>query len=141
MAEPNPSPAPPDVRLLRSITLRNILSFGPDTPPLELRALNVLIGPNGSGKSNLLDAVELLKKAPDAENLRGVLGAGEHWIWKGKPKADEAVIIIEAFSADYFENILHEIEMNESAAPTGKWLISEKIESKSLLYPIIFTGN
>ena len=46
---PDLTPAAPDVRLLRSITLRNILSFGPDTPPLELRALNVLIGPNGSG--------------------------------------------------------------------------------------------
>ena len=63
MAEPtqHPTPAtPPDVRLLRSITLRNILSFGPDTPPLELRALNVLIGPNGSGKSNLLACLSLL---------------------------------------------------------------------------------
>jgi hypothetical protein len=29
--------------LFRSITLRNLLSFGPDTPPLELRNLNVLI--------------------------------------------------------------------------------------------------
>lgn len=52
-----PAPSP---RLLRSITIRNLLSFGPDTPPLELRALNVLIGPNGSGKSNLLSALSLL---------------------------------------------------------------------------------
>lgn len=66
MAEPTPAPtlATPDVRLLRSITLRNILSFGPDTPPLELRALNVLIGPNGSGKSNLLACLSLLPAIP-----------------------------------------------------------------------------
>lgn len=53
-----------DVRLLRSITLRNLLSFGPDTEPLELRALNVLIGPNGSGKSNLLAGLSLLPALP-----------------------------------------------------------------------------
>lgn len=38
----------------QSITPRNMLSFGPDTPPLELKDLNVFIGPNGSGKTNLL---------------------------------------------------------------------------------------
>ena len=84
MAEPTPAPTPaaPDVRLLRSITLRNILSFGPDTPPLELRALNVLIGPNGSGKSNLLDGINLLREASDSENLRVEVG-GEYWMHKG----------------------------------------------------------
>src|SRR5215468_9772415 len=71
-------------RLLRSITLRNLLSFGPETPPLELRSLNVLIGPNGSGKSNLLDAVDLLRSL--AKDTRPVIaeggGVGE-WVWKG----------------------------------------------------------
>ena len=51
-------------RFLRSIQLRNLLSFGPDTPELELKSLNVLIGPNGSGKSNLIDAISLLQAAP-----------------------------------------------------------------------------
>ncbi len=74
----------PDVRLLRSITLRNILSFGPQTPPLELRALNVLIGPNGSGKSNLLDCIGLLQSAPEklAETIRAE-GSVQEWLWKG----------------------------------------------------------
>jgi len=40
--------------LLRSITLRNLLSF--KDASLDLGPLNVLIGPNGSGKSNLIDA-------------------------------------------------------------------------------------
>jgi len=73
-----------DVRLLQSITLRNILSFGPDTPELELRALNVLIGPNGSGKSNLLDCIGLLQSAPDklAETVR-TEGSVQEWLWKG----------------------------------------------------------
>jgi len=40
--------------LLRSITLRNLLSF--KDASLDWGPLNVLIGPNGSGKSNLIDA-------------------------------------------------------------------------------------
>lgn len=71
-------------RFLRSIQLRDLLSFGPDTPELELRSLNVLIGPNGSGKSNLIDAISLLQAAPTdlTEPIR--LGGGTaEWIWKG----------------------------------------------------------
>jgi len=37
---------------LHQLTLRNLLSFGPQTEPLQLGSLNVLIGPNASGKSN-----------------------------------------------------------------------------------------
>ena len=51
-------------RFLRSIRLRNILSFGPEMEELELKSLNVLIGPNGSGKSNLIEAISLLQAAP-----------------------------------------------------------------------------
>lgn len=39
---------------LESIAPRNMLSFGQNTPPLELKDLNVFIGPNGSGKTNLM---------------------------------------------------------------------------------------
>ncbi len=71
-------------RFLRSIQLRNLLSFGPDTPELELRSLNVLIGPNGSGKSNLIDAIGLLQAAPRDlwEPMRTTGGIAE-WMWKG----------------------------------------------------------
>lgn len=50
--------------LIKSLQLTNLLSFGPETPALELRPLNVLIGPNGSGKSNFLEALALLQAAP-----------------------------------------------------------------------------
>jgi predicted ATPase len=40
--------------VLHEITLRNVLSYGPESRTIPLRQLNVLIGPNGSGKSNLL---------------------------------------------------------------------------------------
>lgn len=73
-----------DKRFLRTIKLRNILSFGPDTPELELQSLNVLIGPNGAGKSNLIEAVGLLQSAPT--NLVDPIRAGggiTEWLWKG----------------------------------------------------------
>lgn len=44
--------------MLKSISLRNILSFGPGGMDLRLNSINVLIGPNGCGKSNLI--VQLL---------------------------------------------------------------------------------
>ena len=71
-------------RFLRSIQLRNLLSFGPETPELELKSLNVLIGPNGSGKSNLIDAIGLLQAAPRdlMEPIRAGGGIAE-WLWKG----------------------------------------------------------
>lgn len=81
-----PGKKAPDVRLLHSICLRNLLSFGPDTERLELRALNVLIGPNGSGKSNLLDALGLLRAAPRRLSA-GLTGSASDWIWKGNPGA------------------------------------------------------
>ena len=51
-------------RFLHAIRLRNMLSFGPDTPELPLEPLNVLIGPNASGKSNFIEALSLLAAAP-----------------------------------------------------------------------------
>ena len=79
--------------LIKTIRLQNLLSFGPDTPELEMRPLNVLIGPNGSGKSNFIEAVGLLQAAP--RDLAGAIreggGIGD-WIWRGEPKASTARI-------------------------------------------------
>ena len=61
-----------DKRFLRTIKAQNILSFGPDSPELELQSLNVLIGPNGAGKSTTFDLLSGAT-APDAGDvlLRG----------------------------------------------------------------------
>lgn len=69
---------------LRSLQLRRLLSFGPESPEIVLGALNLIIGPNGSGKSNLIDAISLLQAAPRelVEVVRGGGGAAA-WIWKG----------------------------------------------------------
>jgi DNA repair exonuclease SbcCD ATPase subunit len=63
--------------LIRELTLRGILSFGQETPPLKMRPLNLLIGPNGSGKSNLIESIGLLRSAPGklAAPMRGGGGA------------------------------------------------------------------
>ena len=73
-----------DKRFLRSIKARNLLSFGPDTPELELKSLNVLIGPNAAGKSNLIEAISLLHACP-ADLLEPIRSGGgiAEWLWKG----------------------------------------------------------
>ncbi|WOX56586.1 MULTISPECIES: AAA family ATPase [unclassified Methanoculleus] len=82
--------------ILEKIHLKNILSFGPDTKPLPLGPLNVLIGPNGSGKSNLLEAISLLRAAPkDLSAPVKEAGGVSDWLWKGtkNPTASIEVII------------------------------------------------
>ena len=68
--------------LIKSITPRGLLSFGPDTPPLELGMLNVLIGPNASGKSNLFDVFDLVRSIPsDLEEAVRSGGGAMNWLW------------------------------------------------------------
>jgi predicted ATPase len=71
-------------KLLHSITLKNLLSYGSEGVTLDLEPLNVLIGPNASGKSNLIEAISLLAAAPRdlLKPLREGGGTSE-WIWKG----------------------------------------------------------
>jgi predicted ATPase len=77
----------PGVGIVRSIQIQNLLSFGPSTPPLELRPLNVLIGPNGSGKSNLIEIFGLLKNTSGDLSLPIREGGGiTEWLWKGGGK-------------------------------------------------------
>src|SRR5207247_351519 len=80
-----------DQRLLLRIELANLLSFGPDSAPLELENLNILIGPNAAGKSNLIEALSLIRATPVSAassnmDLRGVVRSGggvNEWTWKG----------------------------------------------------------
>ena len=70
---------------IQTLRLSGLLSFAPDSAPLDLLDLNVLIGPNGSGKSNLIEAIELLAAMPRdlAAAIRDGGGASE-WLWKGE---------------------------------------------------------
>ncbi len=73
--------------LIEELTMRGLLSFGPDTPALTLAPLNVLIGPNGSGKSNVIEAIGLLRSAAKelTRPIRESPGGIGEWIWKGDP--------------------------------------------------------
>ena len=80
-------------RLIQTIRLKNILSFGPDTPELPLEPLNVLIGPNASGKSNMIEAMSLLEAAPDDLQMTIRESGGiRDWLWKGTPKTPTATV-------------------------------------------------
>ena len=81
-----------DRRTLLRIKLENLLSFGPNSAPLELENLNILIGPNAAGKSNLIEAISLMRATPISAaasnmDLRGVVRRGggvNEWVWKGE---------------------------------------------------------
>ena len=76
------------VRMLRSLRLTNLLSYGSKGEAIDLEPLNVFIGPNASGKSNLIEAISLLAATPKdfLAPIREGGGAAE-WIWKGKRPA------------------------------------------------------
>jgi predicted ATPase len=83
----------PEGQFIKSIALKNFLSYGSSDDDTELRPLNVLIGPNLSGKSNLIEALAVLHAAPKdlGEPIREGGGIGE-WIWKGSRQASNPVI-------------------------------------------------
>lgn len=71
--------------MLRSIRMRNFLSYGPESEPIDLRSLNVIIGANGSGKSNLLEGIALMQAAPGQLSAPIREGGGvRDWLWKGQ---------------------------------------------------------
>lgn len=71
-------------RLIHSLRLRNFLSYGSETEPIELEPLNVLIGRNSSGKSNLIEALGILKATPIDLTAAIRKGGGiSDFLWKG----------------------------------------------------------
>jgi len=79
--------------LLKSITLRGFLSFGPSAETIPLLGLNVIIGPNGSGKSNFVEALSVLRAVPRDLPLPIRQGGGvKDWIWNGEPSVDRASV-------------------------------------------------
>ena len=105
-----------DTRFIRTLQLRNLLSFGPDSPPIELGPLNVLIGPNGSGKSNVIEAIDLLRAS--ATDLVAPVRAGggtEEWLWKGPSRVDSEGRPLKDLSFSYgTPRIIPTAELNAS---------------------------
>src|SRR5271169_1979914 len=79
--------------LLNSLNMKGFLSFGPDSEPVTLTGLNVLIGPNGVGKSNFIEAIELLHATPtDFSSVIRLGGIAGEWLWKGDNQPEPATI-------------------------------------------------
>jgi len=91
-------------RPFKSISVSNILSFGPDGVNIDLEPLNVLVGPNGSGKSNFLEVFRLLQSTPHdlVEHIVGSGGLGA-WQWSG-PENGESTIKSQTELIDWNEN-------------------------------------
>lgn len=116
--------------LIQELTLDGILSFGTDTPPLEMRPLNLLIGPNGSGKSNLVEAIGFLRSSATklATPMRGPGGAGvKEWIWKGSKKGHARIEAVIA-NPSGAHSLRHQIEFTETASRFE--LVDEAIECR-----------
>ncbi len=80
---------------IKSLHIRNLLSFGENSPRIELGDLNVLIGPNGSGKSNLIEIIGLLRSTPkDFAAEVGDSGGISELLWKGNPKAIASMEVV-----------------------------------------------
>lgn len=84
--------------LIKSLHLKNFLSYGETSQAIELRSLNVIIGPNGSGKSNLIEAIDLIRSTPSTSEKSNLLatirdgGGVRDWLWKGAVKTPCASI-------------------------------------------------
>jgi predicted ATPase len=120
-----------DKRFLKAIRLRNVLSFGPETPELELQSLNVLIGPNGSGKSNLVEAITLLQATPG--NLLDPIQSGggiSEWLWKGAERPPVAEIDAKVYNPHGPVSLRHRL----SLAMVGQRaeLVDEAIENEQV---------
>jgi predicted ATPase len=85
------SPQPP---MLTSLSLQGFLSFDPQSVPIPLTPLNVLIGPNGSGKSNFIEALSVLRAVPrDLPQPIRRGGGVRDWLWRdGTSSATEACL-------------------------------------------------
>ena len=121
--------APKTTAPLRNITLKNLLSFGPEGLSLDLESLNVLIGPNGSGKSNLLDGIELLKSAPVQVTDPIRSGGGiRNWIWGRQPGPSAWVETILENPDDGNHLLRHKIEFREFEQAFR--LVDERVENE-----------
>lgn len=107
-------------RLIRSIKLTNLLSFGPDGMEIELQPLNILIGANASGKSNFIEAFRVLNATPQelSKTFQGTSGV-QHWFWKGENSSGIAELELTAVQEHDQKDIAYKLvftEVNQRAS-------------------------
>lgn len=101
--------------MLNKIRLKDFLSFGPEGIDLELLPLNVLIGPNASGKSNFIQALKILKAAPDkiiAPISNG--GGAKAFKWHGLKANDRNNSCIRAFVRWHYTYYDYELQFSHT---------------------------
>jgi predicted ATPase len=116
--------------MITQICARNILSFGPESEPLELRDLNVFIGPNGSGKSNLIEILSLFQACPRDLVVPVREGGGvQDWLWKGASNPVAQIeVVVEHPEID--RPIRHSLSFRAAAGPGQRFEVSdERIEN------------
>lgn len=114
---------------IKSLRIQNLLSFGKDSPTIELGDLNVLIGPNGSGKSNLIEIIGLLRSTPkDFAAEVGDSGGISELLWKGRPKATSATIEVIASPQGVSRTIRYRLAFTKTG-PLLK-IADERIENE-----------
>lgn len=85
---------------IKSLYVQNLLSFGSDSPEIDLGDLNVLIGPNGSGKSNVIEILGLLRSTPkDFADEVGASGGVSELLWKGNSRAKTRTATIQVVAS------------------------------------------
>jgi predicted ATPase len=120
-------------QLLDSLHLRGFLSFGPESEPVKLTGLNVLIGPNGVGKSNFIEAIELLHAAPtDFAGAIRVGGMPGDWIWHGAPECSSAKIDAVLSATERCPQLRYGIEFTESGGRLE--IVNEVLEDAEAIY-------
>ena len=114
---------------IKTLHIQNLLSFGSDSPKIELGDLNVLIGPNGSGKSNLVEIIGLLRSTPkDFAAEVGNIGGISELLWKGKPKATTAIIDVVSTPSGINRTLRYRLEFGKSGALLK--IVDERIENE-----------
>jgi predicted ATPase len=116
--------------LIRSLQMRNFLSYGPDSDAIPLKSLNLIIGPNGSGKSNLLEGIALMQSAPGQLNEPIREGGGvRDWLWKGtdKPARASIEIVVEPLFPDAKDAIRYRFDFTEAGKRFE--IVDERIEN------------
>ncbi|MDR2751474.1 MAG: AAA family ATPase [Clostridiales bacterium] len=120
--------------LIRSIMLKNFLSFGDYDQWLDLEPLNVVIGGNGKGKTNFVNAFEFLSKIPkDLDKYLRDCGGVDEWLFNidedvNSTPVAEIKAIFERAQTEVDEFLSYEMSFTSEGGSFR--LVDEKIENK-----------
>lgn len=121
-------------QLLSSLHMKGFLSFGPNSEPVRLTGLNVLIGPNGVGKSNFIEAVELLHATPaDFSGAIRLGGLPSDWIWHGGKGSSTARLEAKLSPVNGTPELRYGIEFAESGGRLE--IVDEVLENTEKDFP------